>query len=331
MTADELRALAFRFRESRAVFAGVELGVFEALAVGSSRASELASELALDTRGLAILLDALVALGVLVRDGERYAVASELRDTLAPGGASYAGNLFLHDLWHWTSWARLDQTVREGSARRRRDGDAHLGDPEILGRFLPNYVLAMEQSEGGASEALARTVAALDPKRVLDLGGGSGGLLLRVLEAAPSAYGTLVDHEFSLSRARELAARSPARERMALLGLDFEKSQIPREHDVILLSRVLMGMPPERARALLDASRRSPASGGRAGRARVRRGDARGRAALARHAASHRRSCAPARAARGLARRQRAHPGFRAARAAVHAGVDRSEGHVRTG
>jgi hypothetical protein len=49
----------------------------------------------------------------------------------------------------------------------------------------------------------------------------------------------------------KLAERSPARERISLLGLDFEKQQIPREHDVILLSRVLMGMSPERARSLV--------------------------------------------------------------------------------
>ncbi|MEX2207139.1 MAG: methyltransferase [Myxococcota bacterium] len=262
MTAAELRALAFRFRESRAVFAGVELGVFEALGDGARSANELAAELGLDARALGILLEALAALEVLVDDGGRYAIASELRATLVPHGASYAGNLFLHDLWHWTSWARLDQSIRAGSARQRGDGDAHLGDPEILGRFLPNYVLAMEQSEGGASEALARRIAALAPKRVLDLGGGSGGLLLRVLEREPSACGTLVDHVFSLSRARERASRSPARERMELLGLDFEKRQIPREHDVIVLSRVLMGMTPERARALVERAAEALPEGG---------------------------------------------------------------------
>jgi cyclopropane fatty-acyl-phospholipid synthase-like methyltransferase len=98
---------------------------------------------------------------------------------------------------------------------------------------------------------------------VLDLGGGSGGLLLRVLEQAPCACATLCDHLFSLSRASELAARSPACERMDLLGQDFEKVQIPREHDVIVLSRVLMGMAPERARALLQRVAEALPGGGR--------------------------------------------------------------------
>ncbi len=251
MKPDALRALAFRFREARALFAGVELGVFEALGNESKDADQLAGVLSLDTRATGILLEALAALGVLVRDGTRYAIPAELRGTLVPGSAEYAGNLFLHDLWHWTSWGRLDSVLRDGQAWTRRDGDPHLANPEVLRRFLPNYTLAMEQSEGGASERLAQRIAALAPSRVLDLGGGSGGLLIALLGILPEAHGTLVEHGFSLGRAADLVAGSSARERITLLAMDFEKEEIPIGHDLVVLSRVLMGMTPERARSLV--------------------------------------------------------------------------------
>lgn len=262
MTPDALRRLAFGFREARALFAGVELGVFEALAERTCSAAELAADLDLDPRGAAILLEALAALGVLARDGARYAIPPELRPVLVPGHAEYAGNLFLHDLWHWTSWGRLDAAVREGTAVTRRDGDPHLGSPAILRRFLPNYVQAMEQSEGGASPRLARRLAELAPKRVLDLGGGSGALLLELLERLPDARGTLLEHAFSLDRAHARADRSPARTRLALVALDFEKEEIPGGHDLIVASRVLMGMAPERARALLSRAAAALPEGG---------------------------------------------------------------------
>lgn len=262
MKPDGLRALAFRFREARALFAGVELGVFEALGHAARSAEELASELSLDVRASAILLDALASLGALERDGDRYAIPPELRPTLVPGEADYAGNLFLHDLWHWTSWGRLDTALREGAAWTRREGDPHLGNPEILRRFLPNYVLAMEQSEAGANAKLAERIAALSPRRVLDLGGGSGGLLAALLERLREAHGTLVDHSFSLARARELASSSEARARITLLGLDFEKGEIPPGHDLIVLSRVLMGMAPLRARAAVGRAADALEAGG---------------------------------------------------------------------
>ena len=262
MTPDALRRLAFGFREARAVFAGVELGVFEALGDGARSSAELAAELDLDERGTAILLDALAALSVLARNGERYEIRLELQPMLVPGHVEYAGNLFLHDLWHWTSWGRLDAAVREGAAWTRRSGDPHLGNPAILRRFLPNYVQAMEQSEGGASAKLARRLAELAPRRVLDLGGGSGALLLDLLERLPDARGTLVDHAFSLERARTLAERSSARERLARVALDFEKAEIPGGHDLIVISRVLMGMAPERAGALVRRAAAALPEGG---------------------------------------------------------------------
>jgi precorrin-6B methylase 2 len=258
----ELRALAFRFREARALFAAVELGVFEALGQGAKTADELARELDLDARATAILLAALTALGALERDGARHAIAADLRGTLLPGSPDYAGNLFLHDLWHWTSWGRLDASLRQGAAWTRREGDPHLGNPEVLRRFLPNYVLAMEQSEGGASAKLAERLARLEPARVLDLGGGSGGLLVALLELLPKSRGTLVEHAFSLARANESVSRSPARERIALLAQDFEKEGIPAGHDLIVLSRVLMGMAPERARRLIERAAGALEAGG---------------------------------------------------------------------
>lgn len=262
MTPDALRKLAFRFREARALFAGVETGVFEALGDRTRGAAELAAELALDPRAAAILLDALTSLGVLARAGTGYAIAPALRTSLVPGREDYLGNLLLHDLWHWTSWGRLDASLREGGAWTQRQGDPHLGNPEVLRRFLPNYVLAMEQSEDGASAKLARRLLALAPKRVLDLGGGSGGLLVNLLELLPESHGTLVDHAFSLGRAADRAERSSARERLALLGLDFEKEAIPLGHDLIVLSRVLMGMSPERAAALVARAAEALPPGG---------------------------------------------------------------------
>lgn len=262
MTPAALRKLAFRFREARALFAGIELGVFGALADGPRTAPEIAAKLGLDPRGSAILLDALRALGALTREDERYTVPPSLQSALLPGGADYAGNLLLHDLWHWTSWGRLDSAVREGAAWTQRAGDPHLGNPDVLKKFLPNYVLAMEQSEDGASQKLAQRLAALRPRRVLDLGGGSGALLIRLVEALPRAHGTLVEHAFSLSRALSRVDPSPARERIALLASDFEKEEIPRDHDLIVLSRVLMGMAPERAQTLLRRVADSMPSGG---------------------------------------------------------------------
>ena len=252
MNAAALRKIAYGFREARALHAGVELGVFEAIGRGQGTAAELADELDADPRGLRVLLDALAELGILERAGQGYALAAGAADVLLPEGAEYLGNLLVHDLWHWPSWTDADAAVRAGAPAHDRSRDRYLGSPAVVRGFLANYTRAMEQSGRELVAPLSERIAALEPRVVCDLGGGSGALLLAVLERLPRARGYLVDHPFALERARELAEQSPAGKRMEICPLDLERDALPQGADVAVLCRVLMGFPPERARALLQ-------------------------------------------------------------------------------
>lgn len=265
MTPAELRRVAFDFRLARAVSCALELGVFEALAKGTTDLACIASRCGLDPRGARILLGALVAGGLLERDPRAprgYRLVDALRESLLEDGGDFQGNLLLHDLWHWSAWARLDRAVRSGAAADPSDGDAHLGDPEVLRRFLPNYVRAMEQSVGESPGIVAGLLAPLAPRNVLDLAGGTGGHLVALLRELPGARGTLAEMGFSLDAARERVRQSGLASRIEVREFDFEADEIPRGHDLILISRVLMGLDPERARRLVRRCAEALAPGG---------------------------------------------------------------------
>ena len=260
MTPDVLRRVAFGFREARALFAGVELGVFAELARAPRSAGALADTLELDPRGLTVLLDALVAMNVLERSADGYGTRAELASALAPESPEYVGNLLLHDLWHWSTWARLDRAVRDGSSQVAHSGDPHLSDPAVLRRFLPNYVAAMSQSGAEAFAPIAERILRERPKSVIDLGAGSGGLADALLARSEDVAVCLVDHAFALDLARKRLGDSP---RVALFARDFEKDSLPGQFDAVVLSRVLMGYGPERARAAVRKAACAVAPGGR--------------------------------------------------------------------
>jgi SAM-dependent methyltransferase len=262
VTPANLRRLAFDFRAARAVSCGVELGLFDALAGGCTRAAELARVCEADPRTLAVLLDALVAIGVLERAGDEYRIPKALLASLSSKEPGFVGNLLLHDLWHWTSWARLDEVVRGGGPLRDRSRDPHLTNPSVLRRFLPNLVRAMEQSVGGASAKLAAGLVPLRPRSILDLGGGTGAHLVALLHALPEARGTLAEQAFALEAARGRLSEAGLDGRAEVRLLDFEREPIPHGHDLILLSRVVMGLPAERAERLLRACGEALAPGG---------------------------------------------------------------------
>ena len=67
-------ALSGAYWKSSAVHAGVRLDLFTPLAKGPATAQALAPQLSCDARALGMLMNALCALGLLVKQGEAYSL-----------------------------------------------------------------------------------------------------------------------------------------------------------------------------------------------------------------------------------------------------------------
>ena len=73
-TVSEIVDLASAFYGSATLFAALDLGVFQAIAEagGQTALEPLAKKLDASPRGLRLLLDACVAVGILAKDGDVY-------------------------------------------------------------------------------------------------------------------------------------------------------------------------------------------------------------------------------------------------------------------
>jgi 2,7-dihydroxy-5-methyl-1-naphthoate 7-O-methyltransferase len=112
----------------------------------------------------------------------------------------------------------------------------------------------------------APQVAALYPwpevSHVVDVGGGSGGLLAEVLGAYPHLHGTLVDRaEPAASAARAFAERGLAGRSEVVVGDIFEP--LPRDGDVYVVSRVLTDWSDAHATTILRRCAQAAGSAGR--------------------------------------------------------------------
>lgn len=67
--------MAFAFVISQALYVAADLGIADHLAHGSPKVEDLASKLHVDPGALARLLQALVAFGILKRDGVRFGLS----------------------------------------------------------------------------------------------------------------------------------------------------------------------------------------------------------------------------------------------------------------
>ncbi|MEW2353526.1 methyltransferase [Spirillospora sp. NPDC029432] len=87
-------------------------------------------------------------------------------------------------------------------------------------------------------------------RHVLDVGGGTGALLIRIARHAPHVRGTLLELAGPLSRAREPIEKAGLTDRIALLEADFF-DPLPVRADVVAVAFVLLNWSDEDALRIL--------------------------------------------------------------------------------
>ncbi|MBU1742984.1 MAG: SAM-dependent methyltransferase, partial [Proteobacteria bacterium] len=149
-----------------ALQAGVVLNVFTLIGDAALTAEEVAAKAEADPRAMGMLLGALTALGLLVKEGDRYSLTPGSREFLTKNSPGYVGHIITHHHHLVPSWARLPEAIRTGGpVRSRVVGEDEWRESFLLGMF--NMAMAI-------APGLSRRLDLSGRRRLLDLGGGPG-------------------------------------------------------------------------------------------------------------------------------------------------------------
>src|SRR3972149_4138681 len=189
--------LARNFMESRILLTGAELDLFTLLTPVPLSAEEVAAKIGADLRAITILLDALSAMGLLVKQSGKYHCPPSIAPFLSAEAPHSILPMILHMAHMWERWAGLTGMVK--GVRVREKPAAPFQEAEELRAFI------------GAMHAIAAPlapgiVAAVNPgafRALLDVGGGPGAYTLAFLRAVPEMRGTLFDRPAVIEMARE--------------------------------------------------------------------------------------------------------------------------------
>lgn len=240
----ELRDLA---EMTVTVAAAYEVGLFEALSESARSPDEVARELALDPRAVAIVLPVLVELKMLERVGGRYRIAERARE-LADGSPRAAGSglpLWLDNLRAWT---RLADALRRGAPPVEEGPDPAADDEEALAHFMAGMAAApAERIRRVVDHCIERNPGALS---ALDLGGGPGHFARGFVDAGLEV--TLLDTPETIDFVLDAYALRDVEGLRTVRG-DFLEDPLPGgPFDVVLLSNILHIYPPEINQRLLE-------------------------------------------------------------------------------
>jgi len=234
--------LLYAFRMSKAMFAAVSLGVFDALASKAKTAAALATELKTDTDALEQLLNACVALHLLSRDSRGYANAPAAAAYLCKAsprritGYVYYSNEFL-----WKLWGNLEDAVREGTNRWKQ---AFGWDGPIFSSFFRSdeakreFLMGMH-GYGQISSPLVVNAFDLGRfRRLVDLGGATGHLAIAACTLYPGLHAVVFDLPAAVPLAKEIIGMSPVADRIEIVAGDFFSDELPKG-DLYSLGRIL--------------------------------------------------------------------------------------------
>ncbi|HWM06157.1 MAG TPA: siderophore-interacting protein [Actinophytocola sp.] len=244
-----------------AVRLAVTLNIPELLAGGPRTAVELAGRCGTDPRATLALLRLLAARGIVTATGPSTFALADLGEVLLDEGPRHHLDLAGAGALLDQSWDGLPHAVRTGRAAfPQLHGHGfweHLDADEALAASFDAY---LDRWAAEWMPPAAAALGALGASSIVDVGGGSGGLLAMLLRRDPGLHATLFEQPASAARARDRLAGFAQRCRV-VEGSFFDP--LPPGGGLYVLAQVLHDWPDEQAAAILRRSAEAAGPDGR--------------------------------------------------------------------
>jgi hypothetical protein len=228
-TPDAILQLGLAFWGSKTLLSAVELGVFTQLAHGPLNADVLTSRLGLHPRAARDFLDALVALGMLGRDGDVYRNTPATALFLDREKPSYVGGLLeMANARLYRFWGDLSEALKTGEPQNEmKRGENFFEKLYAEPRRLAGFLQAMTGISMGAALAMAEKFPWSDYRSFADLGSAQGALPVQVALAHPHLKGVGFDLPPVQPHFEAFAASHGLANRLSFQGGDFFADALP--------------------------------------------------------------------------------------------------------
>lgn len=246
---------------AQVVHVTAKLNIADLITAGSKTADELAEATATNPDALYRLLRTGAGYGLLEEVERGTFALTPIGETLrsdVPGSIrDYA--IAVVAPGHWLPFGRLDKAIETGQPTFN----------DTFGMDLWEYY-AQNEEEGthfaGAMSDLSAIAAQEVPasydvsafKKIVDVGGSHGMLLMGLLNNAPEAEGVLLDLPNVIEGAKGTIDGSSFSNRIQLIGGDFFQ-EIPSGGDLYVLKQILHDWPDEQAATILKNIHRAAA------------------------------------------------------------------------
>lgn len=255
MTQLPLLELTSGFMSFKTFAAALDLEIFTRLAGGRQlTAEEFAAEAGLAPRPARVLLAACASLGLLGKSGDRYANSELAEEFLVIGKPQYFGGFVrFYDRQLYPAWHRVLEAIRSNTPVAWDPDAQDMAFSAADDAMTELFWEAMHALAGSTARALAGVYDFGPHRRLLDVGGGSGGFPVELCQRFPELSGVVYELPHVCPIAAGKIAAAGLASRIGTVAGDFRSDPaLPSGFDVALLSQILHCQGEDANRALLD-------------------------------------------------------------------------------
>ena len=244
----------------QALRSAVELNFFAQLERGPLDSPSIAAVCDTDRRATEMLLDAVAGLGLIVKEGNTYALTDEAKVYLAPSSALYMGNYLQQNDAIDSMWRGLSDTVKTGRPAKtvNTDEQAQQFFPRLAEAIFPlSFAVAQQVSE-------QLKVAQLEPgARVLDVAAGAGTWSIPMALDNASLHVDALDFPSILEVTKKFVAQYGLTERYGYISGNWRNVSWQKDsYNLVLLGHILHSEGSELSVKLLKRCFETMKSGG---------------------------------------------------------------------
>jgi predicted O-methyltransferase YrrM len=242
------------YMPSRCILTALELDIFTAVADGAN-AEQIGRSVKANARAVGMLLNALVALGLLCKSDDDYKNTPESERFFVQGSKDNHRNGLLHTANIWHRWSTLTDAVRSGT-RIPIDRE---GAPE----WTRNFIAGMQRNAKDRAPLVVKALGTSGVRRILDLGGGSGAYSIAFAKACPDLRCEILDIPEVVPLTAEYVSKAGVSAQVSLRNGDILNDDFGSGYDLIMLNAICHMFSEEQNRDIVRRAHQALAPNGR--------------------------------------------------------------------
>jgi len=262
-SAEDLSSIAFGFMASKALFAGLHVDIFSALADQPKSAEELAKAVDIPINRVVVLTTALASVGLLT-------IADDRKIRNSPAAQSFLSKQSKYDFGDYLRY-QIDQQMYPFLLQLNAVMKGDLSDDAIASykHWMTDEEQASVYSESqhagslGPGRTLARKVDLSNAASLLDVGGGTGAMTISLCTEYENLHATIIDFPNVAEIGWRFISEANLVDRVRYIPGNAIEVQWPGNQGAILMSYLMSGVPGDDVQGLLQKAFEALSPGGK--------------------------------------------------------------------